>query len=464
MKYLIDESRFVGLTDDALISEVAVKLGLAIGTYFGNKKIIATARDYRSDSHMIKRAISSGLMATGIEILDLHAASTSTLQFVVRRFGCDAGISFTGAHYLDGEISIRIHDSTGNELEKEELEKIADFADEESFKRVKKDQIGSIESIANGMLVYKNALISFIDKKPIIEANFRIVLDLSLGPLGSIVPSILTDLNIDLTTMNAHRTSAINKEGALYPDPESIRRVSKTVIAVNADLGIIIDVEGTKVIFVDDKGNLLSAEDTSSFLIYRNLKERSGTIILSNLYTKKFDDKGFLSFKGTKIIRTADSPGNIARQIDSERAIIGSSDNGKMYNPIWGAEADGILTALSMLIILANSKMKMSELIIDFKNLLGNSENVPNKESIFKLPENFSQLQFFRNLRHIQDYKVRDTLIGIKIKLDNGIVHYMTTMNELEIKLLLEAENSELLANLMVESIELATKAISTNN
>ena len=122
MKFSIDESRIVGLVDDVLIPEVAVKLGLAIGTFFGKKSVIAASRDHRSDSHMIKRALSGGLMATGIDILDLHAAPTSTLQFIVRRFGCDGGLSFTGGHYLDGEISIRILDGSGNELAKEDLE------------------------------------------------------------------------------------------------------------------------------------------------------------------------------------------------------------------------------------------------------------------------------------------------------------------------------------------------------
>ena len=175
MKFLIDESRIVGLVEDNLISEVAVKIGLAIGTYFGHRSVIVTGRDFRSDSHMIKRAISSGLMATGIEILDLHAAPTSTVQFIVRRFGCDGGISYTGAHYLDGEISIRLLSSTGNELNKEELEKIVEIADKSKFNRVNtKHEIGSIEPIENAMQVYQNGLLSFIHKKSISKPGFRV--------------------------------------------------------------------------------------------------------------------------------------------------------------------------------------------------------------------------------------------------------------------------------------------------
>ncbi len=432
LKFSIDESRIVGLVDDALIPEIAVKLGLAIGTFFGKKSVIAASRDHRSDSHMIKRAVSGGLMATGVDILDLHAAPTSTLQFIVRRFGCDGGLSFTGAHYLDGEISIRIMDGSGNELEKEDLERIAEIADLESYSRVKKASIGTIEPIENASQVYKNALATFVDKKIFDQKNFRVVLDLSLGPASLSVPQVFSELNIDVVTINAHRSNIINKEGVIFPNPQSLKRVSDAVKAVNADLGAIIDVEGVKVVFVDDKGIIYPPEDTAAFLIYHSLKKRQGNIILSKLFTKRFDET--LKGIGAEVIRAQDLPGDIGRLINSERAVIGATDNGKIYNPIWGAETDGALSALTLLTILATNKKSLSDMMQEFESMKSRSEIISRMETTIALPDSLSQFNFFRKIRHAQNYKIRDSLIGIKIELEEGgVCHFLTGSGEKEI-------------------------------
>ena len=459
LEFSIDDSRIVGLVDEVLIPELAVKLGMAIGTFFGKKSVIAASRDHRSDSHMIKRALSGGLMATGIDILDLHAAPTSTLQFIVRRFGCDGGLSFTGAHYLDGETSIRIMDGAGNELEKHDLERIAEIADLESYQRVKKNEIGSIEPIENAMAVYKNGLATFVDKKIFSQKNFRVVLDLSLGPASLSVPAVFSELNIDVVTINAHRSSIINREGVIFPNPQSLWRVTDAVKAVKADLGAIIDVEGVKVIFVDDKGRFYAPEDTAAFLIYHSLKKRQGNIILSKLFTKRFDE----TFKsmGSEIIRTTDKPGDIGRLITSERAVIGATDNGKIYNPIWGAETDGALSTLTLLSILALNKRPLNNLMQEFEDLRSKSEIISRMKRTVNLPESLSQLDFFRAVRHKKNFLVRDSLIGIKHELnDGGVGHYMVGSNEREIKILVESTDSSKIASQIDSCVELAMEII----
>ena len=459
MKFSIDESRIVGLVDDILLPEVAVKLGLAIGTYFGKKSVIAASRDHRSDSHMIKRSLSGGLMAAGVDILDLHAAPTSTLQFIVRRFGCDGGLSFTGAHYLDGEMSIRIMDSSGNELTKDDLEKIAEMAELETFKRAKKHEIGIIEQIENASQVYKAALSTFVDKKIYMTKNFRAVLDLSLGPASLSVPAVFSELNVDVVSINAHRSNIINKEGVLFPNPQSIKRVCDAVISVKADIGAIIDVEGVKVVFVDDKGRFYPTEDTAAFLIYHSLKKRQGNIILSKLFTRRFDE----TFKsmGAEIIRAKDTPGDIGRLMTSERAVIGATDNGKIYNPIWGAETDGALSTLTLLSILATTGKPLSALMLEFEDLRSKSEVISRMKRTINLPEKLSQLEFFRAVRHLRQYRIRDSLIGIKIDLeDGGVGHFMVGATDNDIKILVETSNSSKIASQTDECVALAMQAI----
>jgi phosphomannomutase len=283
-----------------------------------------------------------------------------------------------------------------------------------------------------------------------------------LGPLSISIPGVFSDLNIDVVTINAHRTSIINKEGEIFPNPHSIRRVSYAVNAVNADLGIIIDVEGVKVLFVDDKGVFYCPEDTAAFLIYHSLKKRNGNIILSKLFTRRFDEA--LIGLGAKIIRTPDSPGNIGRFITSERAVTGATDNGKIFNPIWGAETDGTLSALTLLSILAINRKPLSNLMEEFENKKTKYETVSRMDTTIQLPSNLTQLSFFRAVRQMQHYNIRDSLIGIKLDLEGGSVgHYLTSLKENEIKILVESTNSAQIAQLLDTCVELAKRVIQTS-
>ena len=58
-----------GVVNEDMNAQLALDVGKAIGTYMGGKVAIAT--DTRTSAHMIKGAVCAGLMASGVEVLDL---------------------------------------------------------------------------------------------------------------------------------------------------------------------------------------------------------------------------------------------------------------------------------------------------------------------------------------------------------------------------------------------------------
>ena len=57
-----------GLVNKELTPEMAVKVGLAIGTFFGNKKNLLVGHDARTSGAMLSKAVISGLTATGCNV------------------------------------------------------------------------------------------------------------------------------------------------------------------------------------------------------------------------------------------------------------------------------------------------------------------------------------------------------------------------------------------------------------
>ena len=82
-------------------------------------------------------------------------------------------------------------------------------------------------------------------------------------------------------------------------------------------------------------------------------------------------------------------------------------------------------------------------------------------ESSIKLTETLTQLDFFREIRHMKHYDVRDSLIGIKLELgEDGIGHYMVDHDPKTIKILVESTNSSKIATCLDKCRELAMKVI----
>ncbi|RLI73239.1 phosphoglucosamine mutase, partial [Archaeoglobales archaeon] len=69
-----------GIVNEELSPELALRLGMAIGTFFGKGSRILVGRDIRAGGEMLKSAVVAGLMACGIKVYDAGLTPTPALQ------------------------------------------------------------------------------------------------------------------------------------------------------------------------------------------------------------------------------------------------------------------------------------------------------------------------------------------------------------------------------------------------
>jgi phosphomannomutase/phosphoglucomutase len=89
-----------GIADADLPDELVRKLGRAIGSFIkrGGGKTLALGRDCRVSSPRIRAALAEGLLACGLEIIDIGLVPTPLLYFATRELKTDSGIMITGSH------------------------------------------------------------------------------------------------------------------------------------------------------------------------------------------------------------------------------------------------------------------------------------------------------------------------------------------------------------------------------
>ncbi len=94
--------------------ELALNLGMAIATYKCGKAVVA--RDGRTSSVMLKNAMISGLLASGMEVLDADLIPTPpALAWATREYG-DAGVMITASHNPPTDNGIKVFNGDGTEF------------------------------------------------------------------------------------------------------------------------------------------------------------------------------------------------------------------------------------------------------------------------------------------------------------------------------------------------------------
>ncbi|MFX0133405.1 MAG: hypothetical protein ACFFDN_07165 [Candidatus Hodarchaeota archaeon] len=407
-KNIIKNDRFTAKVNEEMTPEISATLGAVYGTYLGNDRVIAVARDYRQDSRMLKRAFMAGAMSVGIKILNLLAVPTPVLQFAIKRFGIDGGVMFSSAHDKKESIVFKIYESAGIEFRAKKIKDLYDNYINSKINRVSPKKIGSISGAENVIDVYQTAITQFFDINLISDAKLIIVADCADGPLGKVLTPIVNKLKLDSILLNTQEPDL----DQILPNLNSIRRVSKIIRTSEANLGICFDADGSKAVFLDENGNYIESDDLLTLFISELIESSSSQKkVIATESTTKIIDEILKKVKGS-VTRVENKPGSVSSLLRFGRYDFGGSDSGKYRFPEYAPFSDTVLTTLKILELVVKKNLKISELI----------QRVPKSIKIYKelsverdILENLSLKIANKFGEYVENYKLIDTLIGIKI-------------------------------------------------
>ncbi len=361
MRKLFGTDGVRGIVNEWFTPERALRLGLAIGSYFGEGAEIAVGRDARAGNEFMVRAVMAGLISSGLKVYDAGLLPTPALQYNVRKRWFEGGVMITASHNPPEYVGVKVVLSDGVEAPREVEAEIERAYWEERFRRVGWTALGEkVKKLDDAIEFYVNDIVSQVDDELIRRREWRVVVDAanSVGALAT--PKVLRRLGAKVLTVNSDLSHIPYREPE--PLPNTLRDTSRIVTAVGADFGVAHDGDGDRAIFIDDRGRVMPGDRSAALLCKHIAETRPGlprrvvTAVSSSTLIEEY-----LRSSGIEVVWTRVGSIVIARKMMKIGALAGFEENGGFMFPPHQYVRDGAMTTALMLEFLARERVRLSE-------------------------------------------------------------------------------------------------------
>jgi len=354
-----------GVTGETLTPELALRLGRAIGAYFGRGARILVGRDVRAGGAMIREALVSGLLAEGVKVYDAGMLPTPALQYNIPRLGFDGGVMITASHNPPEYNGVKVIAADGIEIPREDEGIIEEYYFKGHASRLPwRSYTYDPLMVADALERYVDGVVSMVDADKVRRASLRAVVDCanSVGSLAT--PKVLDRLGVRVLTLNCNLDP--NFPGR-EPEPtvDSLSLTAKVVPLSNADFGVGHDGDADRAIVITDKGEVIWGDRSGTLLaefageLYRELPRRVYTGVSSSMLVEEY-----LKPRGIEVVWTPVGSVIISRMIQRDGgAIAGFEENGGYMHVPHQIVRDGAMKAALIAYLLAERREPLSRLV-----------------------------------------------------------------------------------------------------
>ncbi|MDE2125452.1 MAG: mannose-1-phosphate guanyltransferase [Armatimonadetes bacterium] len=248
-----------GIANVEITPDLACKLGASFGGYLRRGATVVASRDSGPVARMMKRALMSGLLSVGVNVLDMSSMPLPIARHTILGSLSGGGVHVRVAPNNPRNTLIEFFDGHGIYLSVNDERKVETIFFREDFRRVDAEQVGQLEFAGRGMEQYAEDFRHHVDADAVRNNALSVVADFAYGRLGMYYPAILGRLGCDVVALNA------------YPDVEKIPRatadraaglanLARIVQTLRADLGVLFEADGERLTLVDANGRIIERD------------------------------------------------------------------------------------------------------------------------------------------------------------------------------------------------------------
>ncbi|PHS38961.1 MAG: mannose-1-phosphate guanyltransferase [Sulfurovum sp.] len=261
---IFEDGMVVGKSNVELSCEMAGKLAEAFAAQLPVGGTVLIARDHHKSSRMLKRAFVGGMLAAGINVIDLKSISSAVLRFNLSHNSDHvAGVYFKQVREDTTSTAITFYNDEALRINSDLSKKIEKAYFKEIFRRVDFSQIGKVieSQRIQECIDYRKSMEESFKKRLFSCVECRVAVDMMHGTSCEIFPFVLHDLGINNVIFNSyHDAHRLANFKSLIKDSTS--DIEKVVKSLELDAGFLLYPYGQRLDIVCNEGDILSMQNS----------------------------------------------------------------------------------------------------------------------------------------------------------------------------------------------------------
>ncbi|NPD89922.1 MAG: hypothetical protein HGN29_14515 [Asgard group archaeon] len=424
-----------GLYNKDLTPDIMYKIGLAVGTYVTRileGESLVVGNDIRQSSIPLAYSFISGVLATGINVTYVGTTAFGQTLFAGWKLGGDTTAFITASHLPPEWNGIKFYHNEGVGYSEEELMKIRDLAIQNDYDFREWGEVGEVKDhdITNEYKEFFNQRISF-------KKEIKVAVDCGGGSTTLSVPDVFSSLGLTTYCVFCEPDPTFSGRSS-DPKPKNLSKLVNEVITNECDFGVAFDGDGDRAVIVDNKGKILSADETGIIIGKYGLAQKSGTIIVNVECSKAIKEQ--LEPLGFNVKQIPVGHTFLTIEAKIENSPLGIESSGHIIVPEYFLFDDAIVTPLKIVEILDNLDEKLSDLV----------NKIPTypilKEEILCEDEIKFEVVDELKIELSEEYSNINTLDGVRVNLEQGWVLIRPSNTSPLIRMTIEADNEEIIS------------------
>jgi phosphomannomutase len=236
-----------GVVPATIDEAVAEALGRAFGTVARaeGESSVAVGRDGRLSGAALSAALVRGLLAAGVDVIDIGMVTTPMLYFAANT-ECRSGIQVTGSHNPKDYNGFKMV-MAGRAIYGDEIQALRRLMDAGSWPQQAAGKLRVTDVLAD----YRARIVGDIK----LARPMKIVVDSGNGIAGASAPDILRAISCEVTELYSEVDGNFPNHHPDPSKPENLRDLIAALKTSDAELGLAFDGDGDRLGIVTKQGN-----------------------------------------------------------------------------------------------------------------------------------------------------------------------------------------------------------------
>jgi phosphoglucosamine mutase len=314
-------------------------------------------RDTRESGEWIERELARGVRSEGAVLTTAGIIPTPAIAFVTRAMGFDAGLVISASHNPFQDNGIKVFSGRGEKFtEALEREVEAIIADSGWSVRGSADIPVEKADVIDAYIAHARLALP----NPERLGRFKLAVDTANGATTTVAPQLFRELGFDVELLSAAPDGRNINLGCGSTHPE---RLAHAVRERGCRMGVAFDGDGDRAILADAHGRIVDG-DAVLLMCGRHMKQL-GTLVNDAVVATVMSNIGLeiaLRESDIGLVRCAVGDKYVMEEMQKRGISLGGEQSGHIIFSEHLFTGDGIVTALSVLRVMADTGRELADL------------------------------------------------------------------------------------------------------